>query len=108
VSTEGSWEAGVEGALPGILMEAQPRVQDTDLQEYYPGVTEDMATVLSLNKVVKISLGTFKACLQTKEFTPLEPKQFEYEYYVSGIGFIRSVLVQGGKEELHLVEVVTD
>jgi hypothetical protein len=28
VSTEGSWEAGKDGALPGIVMEADPRVGD--------------------------------------------------------------------------------
>ena len=108
VSTEGSWEAGVNGALPGILMEAHPRVGDTYQQEYSPGVAEDMATVLSLNKTVKVPLGTFKGCLQTKEFTPLEPDQFEHKFYVSGIGFVRSVLVKGGKEELNLVEIVTE
>ena len=26
VSTEGSWEAGVDGALPGIVMPADPTV----------------------------------------------------------------------------------
>jgi hypothetical protein len=108
VSTEGSWEAGVNGAMPGILMEAHPRVGDTYQQEFSQGVAEDMATVLSLNKTVKVPFGTFRDCLQTKEFTPLEPGQFEYKYYAYGVGFIRSVLVKGGKEELNLVRIVTN
>jgi hypothetical protein len=108
VSTEGSWEAGVDGALPGILMEARPRVGDTYRQEFYPGVAEDMATVLALNKTVKVPFGTFRDCLQTKEFTPLEPGQFESKYYAYGVGFIRSVLVKGGKEELNLVRILTE
>ena len=106
VSTEGSWEAGVDGALPGILMEAHPRVGDTYRQEFAEGVAEDMATVLALNKTVKVPFGNFKGCLETKEFTPLEPGQFEHKYYAAGIGFIRSVLVKGGKEELNLVDIV--
>ena len=29
VSTEGSWEAGVDGAKPGIVMKSNPQVGDT-------------------------------------------------------------------------------
>ena len=29
VSTQGSWEAGVNGGLPGVIMEAHPQVGDT-------------------------------------------------------------------------------
>jgi hypothetical protein len=48
ISTEGSWEAGVNGALPGIVMEAHPRVGDTYQEEFAQGVAEDMASVISL------------------------------------------------------------
>lgn len=41
--------AGVDGAQPGIVMEASPKVGDTYRQEYYPGEAEDMATVLNVN-----------------------------------------------------------
>ena len=39
LSTEGSWEAGVDGALPGIAMYADPaaHVGETYRIEYYPG-----------------------------------------------------------------------
>src|SRR5262249_6789376 len=50
VSTEGSWEAGVDGALPGIVMEAHPLPGDCYLQEFAPGVAQDQATVLGLNE----------------------------------------------------------
>ncbi len=46
VSTAGAWEAGVDGALPGIAMEADPTVGDSYRQEYYPGEAEDMAEVV--------------------------------------------------------------
>ena len=48
VSTEGSWEAGVDGAKPGIVMQADPQVGQNYAQEDAPGVAEDEATVLSL------------------------------------------------------------
>ena len=34
VSTSGSWEAGVDGALPGIVMQAHPEVGQAYRQEY--------------------------------------------------------------------------
>ena len=36
-STEGSWQAGRDGALPGIFMPARPRVGQSFRQEYYKG-----------------------------------------------------------------------
>ena len=35
-STEGSWEAGVDGALPGIVMPADPKVSATGYRQEYP------------------------------------------------------------------------
>ena len=45
VSDAGSWEYGVDGALPGIVMPANPTVGDAYRQEYYPGEAEDMGEV---------------------------------------------------------------
>ena len=38
---DGSWEAGVDGAKPGILMLSNPKAGDTYRQEYHPGKAED-------------------------------------------------------------------
>jgi hypothetical protein len=78
VSTKGSWEAGVDGAKPGIVMEANPQVGDSYRQEYYEGEAEDMAEVLSLdasglNDAVSVPYGSFGDVLMTKEWNPLEP-----------------------------------
>ena len=43
VSTEGSWEAGVDGAQPGIVMLADPQVGDVYRQEYAACVAEEGA-----------------------------------------------------------------
>ena len=45
VSTEGSFEAGVDGARAGIAMPAHPRVGMRYRQEYYKGHAEDRAKV---------------------------------------------------------------
>jgi hypothetical protein len=86
VSTKGSWEAGVDGAKPGIIMQADPKVGESYRQEYYPGEAMDMARVLSLNASITVPYGSFDHVLETKEWTPLQPVFYEKKYYVRGVG----------------------
>lgn len=108
VSTAGSWEAGVDAAEPGILMKGDPQVGDVYRQEYYEGEAEDMAEVLSLDASVTVEYGSFDNCLQTKEWTPLEPGVAEHKFYASGVGILKEEAVIGGDEVLELVEIITD
>src|ERR687884_359596 len=94
-STKGSWEAGVDGAKPGIIMQADPKVGQSYRQEYYPGEAEDMAKVQSLNESVTVPYGSFDHVLETREWTPLEPSYDEHKYYARGVG-----QVYGGGSEL--------
>lgn len=97
VSTEGSWEAGVDGAKPGIVMHATPpAIGSPYRQEYYACEAEDMAEVVSLSESVTVPYGSFDNCLQTREFTPLEPDANEYKYYRSGVGLLLEVDVSSG------------
>jgi hypothetical protein len=105
VNTEGSWEAGVNGAQPGIIMEANPKVGDSYHQEYAKGVAEDMAQVLSLKETSSVPYGSFDNLLMTKEWSALKPGIVEHKYYASGVGQIRSTMVQGGTEQSKLVEI---
>ena len=99
VSTKGSWEAGVDGAKPGIIMQADPKVGQTYHQEYYPGEAMDMAKVISLNESVTVTYGSFDRVLETKEWTPLQPVFYEKKYYVRGVGLL------GNPADLALVDV---
>lgn len=103
VSTEGSWEAGVDGALPGILMLAEPARGMAYAQEYAPGVAEDQARVKSVDESVSIDLGDFDGVLQTVEWNPLEHGSREYKYYAPGTGLVMES-TQGGKETTVLCE----
>jgi hypothetical protein len=94
-TTKGSWEAGVDGAKPGIIMQADPKVGQSYRQEYYSGEAEDMAKVIRLNDSVKVPYGSFDHVLVTKEWTPLEPSYSEHKYYARGVG-----QVFGGGSEL--------
>ena len=107
ISTAGSWEAGVGGALPGILIEGNPQAGDVYRQEYLEGEAEDMAEVLSLNESVTVAYGSFENCLQTKEWNPLEPNSEENKYYAPGVGLLLEMQVKGGDERLELDEIIT-
>jgi len=70
-------------------------------------VAEDMAKVLSLNKSTCVTYRCFDNLLLTKEWTPLEPDVAEHKYYAKNVGFIRAVVVIGGKEHTELVRITT-
>jgi hypothetical protein len=100
-----SWESGVDGAKPGILMEGNPRPGDTYRQEYYPGHAEDQARVLGSGGAVKVPYRSFGQTLATVERSALEPGAREKKYYGAGIGEIKSQVVKGGREAFQLVSV---
>ena len=106
VSTEGTWRAGVNGAQPGVIMEAHPQLNDHYFQEQAAPLAEDEATVLSLHETAAVPLAKFRNCLETKEFTQLEPGNVEHKFYARGIGFVLGVVVKGGKERLALVNII--
>jgi len=86
VGTEGSWQAGVDGARAGIVMLALPKVGMKYEQEFAPDVAEDMARVQSLSASVEVPLGSFDHCLQTVEWSPLEKGSRETKFYARGVG----------------------
>jgi hypothetical protein len=86
---EGSWEAGVDDAVAGIIMWAEPVVGASYRQEYYEDEAEDMAVVVSLDATVELGDGTtYEDCLQTLEWTPVEPDALEYKFYAEDVGVV--------------------
>ena len=103
--TTGSWEAGVDGAQPGIVMEASSQVGDSYRQEYLAGEAEDTARVVQLNQTKQVPSGSYTGVLVIEESSALEPDTLDEKQYAPGVGFIYSKLTQGGSEELQLVSV---
>ncbi len=102
-NTEGSWEAGVDDALPGYIMKANPQVGDKYYQEFAPGIAVDEAEVLSLDESISVGFGDFDRVLKTLEFTELEPDVFEFKYDAPGVGQIlaeEGITEVGGEPEL--------
>jgi hypothetical protein len=106
-STAGSWEAGVRGAQPGVVMLAKPTVGATFRQEYRRGVAEDLAKILQTGATVTVPLSTYKDAIVTQDYTPLEPDVVEHKTYAPGVGVVESKVVKGGKERVALVRVVS-
>ena len=111
-NTEGSWEAGVNNAKPGIVMHGHPEdhINVVYRQEYLPGVAEDKAEVLSVLESATVPYRTepFTNCVMTKDYSDIEPDVVEHKYFAPGIGQVRTVTVQGGTEEEVLVNITNE
>lgn len=103
VSTEGSWEAGVDGALPGIIMYADPQVGQAYRQELYEGEAEDVAEVVRTGATADVRGGTFEDVLVVLEWNPFEPEVLEEKHYARGVGPVLEQKVRGGDERVELV-----
>ena len=103
VSTEGSWESGVDGAQAGVMLPAQPAVGMVYRQEYYQGQAEDAAEVLNLDRVADVPYGKFNHCLETKDYTPLEPNLIEHKFYAQGVGPVLITAGSAGADREELI-----
>lgn len=107
INHDGSWEAGIDGAQPGIAMKANPLVGDKYRQEYYAGIAEDMGEVLAIGQKVTVPYGLLGDCIQTRDWTPLEPDAQEHKYYCPGIGTVLEITLDGG-EKVELISIEKD
>ncbi len=100
----GSFEAGVDGAQPGIAMSAEPEPGLSYRQEYYKGEAEDRAAVITTGKEqVQVPFGYFsRDVLMTRDLVPTEPKVQELKFYAPNVGPVLSVHTDGdgGRAEL--------
>ena len=102
VGTEGSFEAGVDGAQAGVVVPADPVPGMHYRQEFYAGHAEDRASVVSLDEHVTVPAGRFRHVLFTRETNPLERHAVEYKFLARGVGPVLAVEISGGagREEL--------
>jgi hypothetical protein len=107
VSTEGSWEAGVDGALAGVVVAANPKPGLAYRQEYYKGEAEDEAVVLSVDERAEVPQGSYEGVLKTKDLNPLKPDLVENKFYAKGVGPVLAVTVSGGSDREELLSFVS-
>lgn len=104
-SRRGSFEAGVDGALAGVVVPANPVPGLRYRQEYYAGRAEDRAEVIGVDEQVEVPAGHFEHVLMTKETNPLEPKVLELKFYAPTVGPVLALTVSGGGDREQLVEM---
>jgi hypothetical protein len=101
----GSWKAGVAGAKPGIIMEANPQIPDAYRQECRPGKAEDTAWIVNTQGSVTVPYGTLHHALASLEATRIEPGAFDQKVYAPGIGIVLERALSGSPEVARLVSV---
>jgi hypothetical protein len=103
--TSGSFEAGVDGAQPGIIMEASPKIPDAYRQECYAGQAEDTAWIVGTQGSAKVPYGTVRDVLSTLEATQIEPGAYDQKVYGPGVGIVSEKSLTGPAEFAQLVSV---
>lgn len=101
---EGSWEWGVDGALPGIVMWAQPaaHVDEEYRQEYFAGEAEDWGKVVETGVSVEVPAGSYTDCIRTEDWNALEPGVLENKWYCPNVGTVKEEAVEGDQEIVEL------
>lgn len=104
-STEGSWHSGVDGAEPGVFMQARPHLGRHFRQEWLAGHAEDTFAVVDLATSVHVPAGSYPDALRTEETNALEPGVVDNKWYAKGVGDVQELTVHGPQEKLALVSV---
>jgi hypothetical protein len=105
IDRSGSWQAGVEGAEPGIIMEADPQVPDGYRQECLSGEAMDTAWIIARGGSLTVPYGTVHHVLRSLEFTVLEPGVVDQKVYAPGVGIVLERAMAGDQEFAELVSV---
>ena len=110
VTHEGSWEAGLDvggtgvSAAPGHQMPAAVMLARSYHQSFQAGITEDMAFAVASGVTVELPNGTVhRGCVQTLDWTPLEPSALAYKLYAPGVGLVLEVPLGAPDEGIALV-----
>ena len=105
-TTDGTWMAGVDGALPGYIMKATPTLGDAYRQEYRPSVAEDFARVVKTDATAGGPTGKYTNVVVTEDTDLLDKAKFEHKWYAPGIGIIGTDGMVGGHHEIRTLQAI--
>jgi hypothetical protein len=87
-------------------MQAHPTPGKPYIEEYLPGVAEDMAQVIRTDATSSVPAGNYSNVLITKNTNPLDPSLTEHKSYAPGVGLVyENKYVSGVQEIMQLVKV---
>ena len=104
-SREGTWMAGVDGGIAGIIMPASPEPTDAYRQELLAGHAEDQAWIVANDETLSGPIGDVSDVVRSYEWTRLEPDVVSLKLYAPNLGIVQEGDVAGGEEFLQLVDV---
>jgi hypothetical protein len=104
-SRSGSFEAGVDGAMAGIMLPADPAPGMRYREEYYAGQAEDNGVVLGTSEMVQVRTGLYRHALLIKDTAAIEPDVQEYKLYARGVGPVLTLGVSGGTSREELLKI---
>jgi hypothetical protein len=104
-SREGSWQAGVHGAVAGTIMPANPHPTDAYRQEFLAGHAEDQAWIVQRTAHVSVPHRHLDHVVRSFEWTRLEANVLSLKFYARGLGIVLERDVAGGTEIFRLVSV---
>jgi len=104
-SREGSWQAGVNGAIAGIIMPVNPHATDAYRQEFLRGHAEDQAWIVQRSAHVTVPYRHLDHVVRSFEWTRLERNVLSLKFYGRGLGIVFERDVAGGTELFRLVSV---
>jgi len=93
VDHEGAWRAGVDGALPGLIMPSIFLLGSRYYQEHAPGVALDKGRNAESGLTIDTPAGTFENCVLVRETSDLEDG-VSIKVYAPGVGLIEDDGVQ--------------
>jgi hypothetical protein len=100
----GSWQAGVDGAMPGVALPAKPDIGLSYREEYSKGVAEDQSRILAINAQAQVHAGHYENVVLAEDFSPIEPDVSELKFYAKGSGqAVLAIDVSGGSDREELI-----
>ena len=91
VDHDGSWEAGIDGALPGIIIPARFLLGARYFQEIAPpDVALDRGENVAMGLTVRAAGRTFEGCVRVRETSPLDrPGSSSIKVYCPDVGMVQ-------------------
>jgi hypothetical protein len=105
ISREGSWQAGVHGAVAGTIMPWDPHPTDAYRQEFLAGHAEDQAWIVQRGFSMTVPYKKVGRLVRSYEWTRLEPRVISMKIYAPGLGIVMERDVAGGTELFQLTSV---
>ena len=90
-TNHGSWEAGVNGARPGLMMPGTPLLGSRYFQEIAPPDAVDRGEIVAMELDVDVYAGSWSGCIKVLDTNPAEAAcgDEDVKFYCPGVGLVQ-------------------